>query len=160
MVKVLFVCWGNICRSPMCEFVFRDIIKKAGREREFMAESAATSDEEIWNGIGNPVYPPAAAKLSEAGIDCSGKRARLMQKSDYDRYDLLVGMEDLNLRYMKKICGGDPDHKIVRLMDFTDRPGNVSDPWYTRDFDTCWKDVEEGCTGLWNYLIKKTGPIL
>ena len=144
MVKILFVCHGNICRSPMAEFVMKDLVKKAGLESRFHIESAATSTEEI----GNPVYPPARRKLAEHGIDCAGKRARRLTSADYDRYDLLIGMDRANLRNMSRICGGDPGEKMHLLMDYTGRPGDVADPWYTDDFETTWRDVSEGCRGL------------
>lgn len=135
----------------MAEFVMKDLVKKAGLEKEFLIESAATSREEI----GNPVYPPAQQKLSEHGIDCSGKTARQLQNDDYEEYDLLIGMDRANLRNMYRICGGDFDEKMHLLMDFTDRPGEVADPWYTDDFDTTWRDVEEGCQGLLQKIINK-----
>ena len=135
----------------MAEFVMKNLVKKAGLEQRFQIESAATSTEEI----GNPVYPPARRKLSEHGIDCSGKRAHQLLKSDYEKYDLLIGMDHANLRNMQRICGGDPDGKMHLLMDFTNRPGEVADPWYTGDFDTTWRDVEEGCQGLLQKIILK-----
>ena len=141
---MLFVCHGNICRSPMAEFVLKDLVKKAGLEGQFHIESAATSTEEI----GNPVYPPARRKLEEHGIDCTGKTARQLTRADYDRFDLLIGMDRANLRNMNRICGGDPDGKIRLLLDFTKRPGDVADPWYTDDFEATWRDVSEGCRGL------------
>ena len=144
MIKILFVCHGNICRSPMAEFVMKDLVKKAGLADRFYIESAAISTEEL----GNPVYPPARRKLKEHGIDCSGKTARQLQKSDYDRFDLIIGMDQANLRNMHRICGGDSSSKLHLLLDYTDRPGSVADPWYTGDFDTTWRDVEEGCKGL------------
>ena len=128
MVKVLFVCHGNICRSPMAEFVMKDLVKKAGLEREFLIESAATSTEEI----GNPVYPPARRKLAQHGIDCSGKTARQLQNDDYEEYDLLVGMDRANLRNMYRICGGDFNKKMHLLMEYAGHPDReVADPWYT-----------------------------
>ena len=142
--RILFVCHGNICRSPMAEFVMKDLVRKAGREDEFYIESAATSTEEI----GNSVYPPARRKLAEHGIGCTGKTARQMTRSDYDRYDLLIGMDSWNIRNMRNICGGDPEGKIVMLMDFTKRPGDVADPWYTGNFEATWCDVLEGCQAL------------
>ena len=151
MIRILFLCHGNICRSPMAEFVMKNLVKKAGLEQRFQIESAATSTEEI----DNPVYPPARRKLSEHGIDCSGKRAHQLLKSDYEKYDLLIGMDHANLRNMQRICGGDPDGKMHLLMDFTNRPGEVADPWYTGDFDTTWRDVEEGCQGLLQKIIHK-----
>ena len=144
MKKILFICHGNICRSPMAEFVMKDLVEKAGLEQEFHIASAATSTEEI----GNPVYPPARRKLAEHGIDCSGKTARQLRRDDYGQYDFLVGMDRENLRGMHRICGGDPDGKLHLLLDFTDRPGEVADPWYTGDFDATWRDVEAGCRGL------------
>ena len=142
--RILFVCHGNICRSPMAEFVMKDLVSKAGQAGSFYIESAATSTEEI----GNSVYPPARRKLSEHGISCDGKRARQLRRSDYDRFDLLIGMDDWNIRNMLRICGGDPYGKIRKLLDFTSRPGDVADPWYTGDFEATWRDVLEGCQGI------------
>ena len=143
MVKILFVCHGNICRSPMAEFVMKDLVKNAGLEKEFLIESAATSTEEI----GNPVYPPARRKLAEHGIDCSGKTARQLQRGDGERYDLLIGMDRANLRNMRRICGG--DGKIHLLMEYAGKPDReVADPWYTGDFEATWQDVLAGCRGL------------
>lgn len=144
MIKILFVCLGNICRSPMAEFVMRDMVKKAGRSEEFHIESAATSTEEV----GNPVYPPAKAMLKQHGIDCMGKTARQMKKSDYDKFDLIIGMDSSNLRNMQRICGGDPEGKMSLLLEHTNRPGDVADPWYTRDFSATWRDVNDGCRAL------------
>ena len=155
MVKIIFVCWGNICRSPMAEFIMKDIVSRAGREAEFEIASAATSDEEIrWDGTGNPVYLPARRKLEEHGLDCSGKRARQLTRADYGKWDLLLGMEEMNLRYMKRICGGDPEHKIRRLLDYTDRPRDIADPWYSGDFDSTWDDISEGCEALFRELTE------
>ena len=142
--RILFVCHGNICRSPMAEFVMKDLVRKAGQEKQFLIESAATSTEEIGNGV----YPPARRKLAEHGISCQGKTARQMTRGDYDRYDLLIGMDSMNIRNMIRICGGDPQGKIRMLMDFTKRPGDVADPWYTGDFESTWIDVLEGCEAL------------
>ena len=144
MIRILFICHGNICRSPMAEFVMKDLVKKAGREAEFEIASAATSTEEI----GNPVYPPARRKLAEHGIRCDGHSARQLRKADYSRYDLLVGMDEANRRNMKRMCGGDPDGKISLLLDHVSRGGEVADPWYTGNFDATWRDVLEGCTAL------------
>jgi len=132
----------------MAEFVMKDLVKKAGLEAQFHIESAATSTEEI----GNPVYPPARRKLAEHGIDCSGKTARQLTNADYDKYDLLIGMDRANLRNMHRICGGDFAGKIHLLMDYTDHPGDVADPWYTDDFETTWRDVLAGCSGLLEQL--------
>ena len=151
MVKILFVCHGNICRSPMAEFIMKDLVKREGLEDRFYIASAATSTEEI----GNPVYPQARRKLAEHGISCAGKTARQLTKADYARYDLLVGMDQANLRNMNRICGGDPEWKIKLLLDFTDRPGDVADPWYTGDFDATWRDVLEGCQGLLRSITER-----
>ena len=148
MVKILFVCHGNICRSPMAEFVMKDLVRKAGRAEEFSIASAATSTEEI----GNPVYPPARRMLAAHGIDCTGKTARQLRKADYAQYDYLIGMDQANFRNMQRMCGGDPDGKIYLLLDFTDRPGQVADPWYTGDFQATLEDVLEGCEGLLCYI--------
>ena len=147
--RLLFVCHGNICRSPMAEFVMKDLVSKLGLEDRFVIESAATSTEEI----GNSVYPPARRKLAEHGISCAGKTARQMTRADYDRYDLLIGMDSWNIRNMRNISGGDPEGKIVMLMDFTQRPGDVADPWYTGDFEATWRDVLEGCQALLDRLL-------
>ena len=145
MVRILFVCHGNICRSPMAEFVMKDLVEKAGLQKNFHIGSAATSTEEI----GNPVYPPARRKLAEHGISCGGHAARQLTRSDYGAYDLLIGMDRANLRNMERICGGDPDGKIHLLLEYADRPGQeVADPWYTGDFEATWQDVLAGCTGL------------
>ena len=142
--RLLFVCHGNICRSPMAEFVMKDLVKQSHCEAEYYIESAATSTEEI----GNEVYPPAKRKLAEHGIACKGKRARQMTRADYERFDLIVGMDDWNIRNILRICGGDPEGKVHKLLDFTDRTGDVADPWYTGDFDATWRDVTEGCQAL------------
>lgn len=144
MTKIMFVCLGNICRSPMAEFVLKDLVKKAGREAEFEIASAATSTEEL----GNPVYPPARRKLAEHGLGCEGKTARQMTRQDYRDYDLLVAMDRENLWNMRRFTGDDPDHKVSLLLDYTGRPGDVADPWYTGDFEQTWQDVLEGCQGL------------
>lgn len=128
----------------MAEFVMKDLVRKVGREDEFYIESAATSTEEI----GNEVYPPAKRKLAEHGISCKGKTARQMTRSDYDRFDLLIGMDEWNIRNMTRICGGDPEGKIHKLLDFTNRPGDVADPWYTGNFEATWQDVLLGCQCL------------
>ena len=142
--KILFVCHGNICRSPMAEFVMRDLVKRQGLAKQFLIASAATSTEEI----GNPVYPPARRMLQKHGIDCAGKTARQMTRRDYDQYDLLIGMDGANLRNMRRICGGDRANKLRLLLEYTDRPGDVADPWYTGDFEATWRDVNDGCRGL------------
>jgi len=143
MKKILFICHGNVCRSPMAEFVMKDLVKKAGLEKEFHIESAATSAEEL----GNSVHRGTRRKLAEHGISCDGKTARQLKNSDYEKYDLLIGMDQANLRSMYRICGGDFADKM-HLLDYTDRPGEVADPWYTDDFESTWQDVLAGCRGL------------
>ena len=150
MIKVLFICHGNICRSPMAEFVMKKLVEDAGLAAQFHIESAATSREEL----GNPVYPPARRKLAEHGISCAGHAARQMTRADYEKNDLLIGMDQENLRNMQRICGGDPAGKMHRLLDYTDRPGDVADPWYTDDFDAAWRDIESGCRALLAQLKK------
>lgn len=153
MIKVLFVCHGNICRSPMAEFVMKKIVREAGLEKEFYIASAATSDEEIWNGTGNPVYPPAKEELAKHGItDVAGKRAVQLESADYGKYDLLLGMEQINIRNMLRILGGDPEGKIKLLLDYSDNPRNISDPWYSRDFSKAYDDIYEGCRALFDEL--------
>ena len=151
MVKILFVCHGNICRSPMAEFILKDLAEKEGLSAQLQVGSAAVSSEEL----GHPVYPPARRKLAEHGISCAGKTARQLQREDYARWDLLLGMDRSNLRGMRRICGGDPDGKIRLLMDYTHRPGEVADPWYTGDFEAAWRDISEGCAGLLRALFQK-----
>ncbi len=150
-MKILFVCHGNICRSPMAEYVMKDLVKREGLEDECSIASAATSTEEIGNGV----YPPARRKLQEHGISCAGHAARQLRQADYQAYDLLVGMDRANLRNMLRICGGDPEGKISLLMDHTSRRGEVADPWYTGDFETTWQDVLEGCQGLLEQLKER-----
>ena len=147
ITRVLFVCHGNICRSPMAEFVMKDLAAKAGLADQFYIESAATSTEEL----GEPVYPPARRMLAAHGIACEGKRARQMTRADYERFDLLIGMDSANLRNMSRIAGGDPLGKIRHLMSFTDCPHDVADPWYTGDFTATWDDVLAGCRALLQY---------
>ena len=126
----------------------KDLVRKAGLENQFHIASAATSTEET----GNPVYPPARRKLAEHGIGCSGKTSRQLTKADYGSYDLLIGMDSANLQNMRRICGGDPSGKIHLLMEYTSRPGDVADPWYTGDFETTWQDILEGCGELLTQL--------
>lgn len=150
MKRILFVCHGNICRSPMAEFIMKDLVEKRGLSNEFYIESAATSTEEI----GNCVYPPARRKLAEHGIKCDGKTARQMTMKDYKTFDLIICMDDWNIRNISHIIGVDTDNKVHKLMDYTDRPGDVADPWYTGNFEATWRDCLEGCTGLLNYHCK------
>ena len=148
MTKILFVCHGNICRSPMAEFVMKKYVCEAGLEREFEIASAATSREEI----GNPVYPPARRKLAEHGISCSGKYARQMTAADYQRYDYIIIMDRNNLRNIMRIIGSDPDKKVHMLMEYAGQARDVADPWYTGDFEATWRDVTEGCRALLTYI--------
>lgn len=150
MYKILFVCHGNICRSPMAEFVLRDMLRKRGIEGVEIA-SAATSTEEIGNGV----HRGTRAILHSLGIDCSFKRARQMTRSDYAEYDLLLGADSRNIINMKRISGADGEGKILRLLDFTSRPRDISDPWYTGDFDTTYADVKEGCEALIAWLYEQ-----
>ena len=144
MIKIMFVCHGNICRSPMAEFIFKDMLQKCEREREFIVDSSATSSEEIWNGIGNPVYSSAKAELAEHGISCEGKRAVQLKKSDYDKYDLFLCMDSRNVTNTLRIFSSDPDNKVRRLLENKD----ISDPWYTDRFDIAYNDIYNGCRQL------------
>ncbi len=148
MIKILFVCHGNICRSPMAEFIMKYLVDQRGLSTDFHIASAATSTEEI----GSCVHHGTAAILDRLGIDYSEKRARQMTKKDYQDYDMLIGMDEWNMRNMNRIAGGDPEGKLHLLLDFTDRPGDVADPWYTRNFEVTYRDVMDGCEGLLNYL--------
>ena len=148
MIKVLITCHGNICRSPMAEFVFRDMAARAGVEVE--VTTAATSAEEL----GNPVYPPVRRLLIAHGLDPSGKTARQLRRSEYADWDLFVGMDSANIRNMNRIFGGDPERKILRLLDLTPLKRDVEDPWYTRDFNACWDDIQLGCAALLDYVSK------
>lgn len=144
MIKVLFVCHGNICRSPMSQYVLQDMVSRRHISDEFYIDSAATSREEIGNGV----HYGTRGKLREEGIPCGNHKARQMTKRDYEDFDYLIGMDNANLRNMKRILGGDPDGKIYRLLDFTDRPGEIADPWYTGNFDDTYEDVKTGCEGF------------
>ena len=154
MIKILFVCHGNICRSPMAEFIFKDMLRQAGKTDDFFVSSSATSSEEIWNGRGNPVYPPARAELAKHGLSCDGKYAVQLCKSDYDEYDLFVGMDDKNIRNMHRIFNTDPEGKVHKLMDYTERGGDVADPWYSDRFDVAYMDIYEGCRALLLRLLE------
>ena len=151
MIKILFICHGNICRSPMAEFVMKRLVDEAGLGDQFEIASAATSTEEI----GNPVYPSARRELAEHGIGSKGKTARQMTRQDYAYYDYVIAMDRNNLRNLKRMFGEDTEQKISLLMDYTHRPGDVADPWYTGDFETTWQDVSEGCQGLLTYLMER-----
>lgn len=143
----MFVCHGNICRSPMAEFILKDMVARLGIADEFVIASSATSTEEIFRDVGNPVYPPAREELAKHGISCEGKRAVQLQMSDYGRYDLFIGMDSANIRNMTRMLGGDPDGKIRKLMDYVGG-GDVADPWYSGNFQVTYRDIYEGCTAL------------
>lgn len=144
MTRVLFVCLGNICRSPMAECVLKDMVERRGLAGAFFIDSAATSDEEL----GNPIYPPARQKLREMGVPLTGHRARQMSRGDYQRFDLILGMERANIRGILRITGGDPEGKVRRLLDGTARPRDIADPWFTGNFDVTYDDILEGCRTL------------
>lgn len=148
MKRIMFVCHGNICRSPMAEFILKNMLSEQGIAIEFYVASSATSTEEIWNGIGNPVYPPAKEELAKHGISCEGKRAVQLQKSDYEKYDIFIGMDSANIRNMHRIFGGDKDNKIRKLMEYTSRGGDVADPWYSGNFEIAYRDIYDGCKAL------------
>ena len=144
MIRILFICHGNICRSPMAEFIMKDLVEKAGMSGRFEIASAATSAEEL----GNPVYPPARRILAEHGLRCAGKTARQMTRRDYDQWDYLIGMERYNLRNMQRIAGGDPKGKMHLLLSFTGSGGDIEDPWYSGDFAGVYRQIESGCRAL------------
>lgn len=148
-ISILFVCHGNICRSPMAEYIFRDKIEKLGFADQFHIESAATSTEEI----GNPPHHGTQKILSDLGISCYGKRARQITKKDYDSYDYLIGMDDMNIRNMRRVWRDDPADKIHKFLEFAGRTDNIADPWYTGNFDRTYADIVEASDGLIDYLI-------
>lgn len=156
MIRIMFVCHGNICRSPMAEFIMKKLVRDSGLQDEFFISSSATSTEEIWNGRGNPVYPPAKAELKKHGISCEGKSAVQLKKSDYEKYDYFVGMDSANIRNMRRILGNDEDEKIYKLLGFAGRSDDVADPWYSGDFVTTYRDIYEGCNALLKHLTGKS----
>lgn len=147
-IKILFVCHGNICRSPMALYYFKNLVKEKGMEHHFLLDSAATSTEEIGNGV----HRGTREKLRQAGISCQDHHAKQMKRQDYETYDYLIGMDDWNIRNMKLITGGDPDHKIYKLLEFTGDSRDVADPWYTGDFEATWRDITAGCDALFNHV--------
>ncbi len=151
MKKIMFVCHGNICRSPMAEFIMKKLVADAGMSDRFHIASSATSTEEL----GNPVYPPARSELARHGIGCAGKTAVQLRKSDYDKFDIFIGMDTANIRNMNRIFGSDPEVKIYKLLTFAGRSDDVSDPWYSRDFGKAYADIEEGCIGLLRQLTEQ-----
>ena len=152
MIRVLFICHGNICRSPMAEFVLKDMVAKRGLAGRFEIASAATSTEEIWNGVGNPVYPPAREELAKHGIGCEGKRAVQLKKSDYDSYDYLIGMDTMNMRNMERITGHSSGGKMRMLLEYAGEARGIADPWYSGAFDVTYRDVVTGCSAFLEYL--------
>lgn len=144
MLRILFICHGNVCRSSCAEYVFKDMLKKEDRSDDFYVESKATSTEELGNGV----YPPMERVMIGHGITCSGHRARQMKKDDYDDFDLIIGMDSENMFYMKRMWPEDPGEKLKLLLEYTDNPREISDPWYTRDFEKAFKEIEEGCKAL------------
>ena len=155
MIKILFVCHGNICRSPMAEFVMKKYVRERGMERDFLIRSAATSREEL----GNPVYPPARRELAKHGLSCSGKYARQMTAADYERYDYIPIMDRNNQRNIMRIIGSNPENKVRLLMEYADSTRDVADPWYTGDFEATWQDVIEGCSALFSHILSKRGEL-
>ncbi len=153
MLRIMFVCHGNICRSPMAEFILKDLAKKSGISDKLCICSSATSTEEIFCGRGNPVYPPAKEELLKHGISCDGKRAVQLKASDYDKYDLFIGMDSANIRNMVRILGGDPYGKIHKMMDYAGG-GDVADPWYSGRFDVTYRDILRSCEGLMEEIIR------
>ena len=147
----MFVCHGNICRSPMAEFIMKKLVREAGLESEFVISSSATSTEEI----GNPVYPPAREELKRHGISCAGKFAVQLKRSDYEKYDMFLVMDSNNMRNIRRIFPDDPQNKIRKLLEFAGRNDDVDDPWYTRRFEIAYSDIYEGCQGLLEYLLKE-----
>ena len=150
----MFVCHGNICRSPMAEFIFKDLIEKEGIADRFLVCSSATSTEEIWGEVGNPVYPPAKLELNSHGISCEGKRAVQLRSSDSDKYDFFIGMDDYNINNMKRMLNPSAHGKIFKLLEFISSAKDVYDPWYSRDFKSCYDDILEGCKALLTYIKK------
>lgn len=149
VIKIMFVCHGNICRSPMAEFIMKDMVKKAGLESGFVIASAATSTEEL----GNPVYPPAREELAKHGLSCKGKYAVQLRSSDYDKWDMFIIMDEFNRRNIGRIFRSDPEGKVHKLLEFAGRSDDVDDPWYSRRFDVAWTDIYEGCEALLSYVM-------
>ena len=150
MIKVLFVCLGNICRSPMAEFVLKDLVKKKNIDNNFLIESAGTSNEEV----GNPVHYGTRNKLAEVGISTAGKFARQLKKEDYEKYDYILAMETSNIRSIYRILGDDKNNKVFRLLDFSSNPRDIADPWYTGNFDVTYDDILEGCITFLDRMIQ------
>ncbi len=154
MKRIMFVCHGNICRSPMAEFIFKKMLSEKGISETFTVASSATSTEEIWGDVGNPVYPPAKKELQKHGISCEGKRAVQLKRSDYEKYDYFIAMDSMNVRNIMRIFGSDKDSKVSKLMDYTEQKGDVADPWYSGRFDVAYNDIERGCRALLKELTE------
>lgn len=152
MYKIMFVCLGNICRSPMAELLLKHMVEKIGRKEEFEIASSATSDENVWNGVGAPVYGPIKSLLERKGISCAGKRAQVLKKADGEYYDLFLCMDDNNVRNAQRILGEKNAHKCKKLLSYAGETGDVADPWYTRDFETAYEDIQRGLDGLLDNL--------
>ena len=155
MKRIMFVCHGNICRSPMAEFIFKKMLSEEKLTESFVVASSATSTEEIWGDVGNPVYPTAKKELLKHGITCDGKRAVQLKKSDYDKYDYFIAMDSMNVRNIMRIFGSDKEGKVSKLLDHTNEKGDVADPWYTGKFDVTYSDIEKGCRALLKELTDK-----
>lgn len=155
MIKVLFICHGNICRSPMAEFILKDMVQKRGIADQFEIASVATSTEEIWNGIGNPVYPPAKKELAKHGISCEGKRAVQLKASDYDAYDYLIGMDSMNIKNMERMTGHARGGKMKLLLEYAGMKESISDPWYTGNFAKTYDDIQKGCKAFLDWLLEQ-----
>ena len=156
MIKIMFVCHGNICRSPMAEFVMKKLVKDAKLENEFYITSSATSTEEIWQGVGNPIYPPARREMEKHNIPFdSNKRAVQLKASDYEKYDYIIAMDSMNVRNINRIIGSDKMGKVHKLMDYTNKKGDGADPWYSGNFEVAFSDIYNGCTGLLNHIQSK-----
>lgn len=159
MHKLMFVCHGNICRSPMAEFVMKKMVSDAGKEKDYSISSCATSTEEIWGGIGNPIHPEAKSEMRKHGIPFSERRAVLLRKEDYSRFDLFIGMDERNRRGMMRIFGSDPEKKVVLLTDYSFPGHEVDDPWYSGDFSAAFADIEAGCRGLLKRFAGQTEKV-
>lgn len=153
--RIMFVCHGNICRSPMAEFIMKKLLSDVGLSEGYVIESSATSTEEIYRGVGNSLYPPAKSELICHGVPCCDRRATLLRREDYSKYDVFVGMDSQNVRNMHRIFGIDPEDKVCKLLDFTRRGGDVSDPYYSRCFNVAYNDILEGCEALFLKLTEK-----